>query len=202
MTPSSEGDHPYVAHYDWPAEDADAEEVRRDAEALARAERASERQSDFARWRLLRYAVAVPLALLSLAGGATAVIAALTAFSATGDDAVDLVVGLDSSGAVTRTVTVTQLWMLVAVLVLLEVVLIAAAALLFARGLHPLAWTSVTALAALATGVLAWGMMSGDWGLSSTEWPYLVAFPTIVVAGVLELWRARRLRARWGDGDG
>ncbi len=35
--------------------------------------------------------------------------------------------------------------------------------------------------------------------LGGTEWPYIVAFPLIVVAAVLEFVRIRRLRARWGE---
>jgi hypothetical protein len=42
-------------------------------------------------------------------------------------------------------------------------------------------------------------LSAGGVSLGGTEWPYIVAFPLIVVASVLELLRIRRLRARWPD---
>jgi hypothetical protein len=192
-------DHPHVAHYQWPPATADAQRTRRDAEVLARAERESARQRDFARWRVPRYAVAVALVCLSIAGGATAVIATIVAIADSGQETVDLVVGVDAEGAVTRSITLGQLYLFVGAIIALEVLLVCAAALLFAQALHSAAWTVVTVSAAIASGLLLWGVTSGMWWSTSAEYPYVAAFPVIVVAGLLELWRARRLRRRWGE---
>src|SRR5450759_5592659 len=91
----SEGrqDHPYVAHYDSPDE-PDDEEARRDAEALAQAERDSARQMDFGRWRALRYLAGVFLACVSIAGGAVAVLALIAALTS-GTDPVNLVTDIE-----------------------------------------------------------------------------------------------------------
>ena len=41
--------------------------------------------------------------------------------------------------------------------------------------------------------------IGGDIFTKAVNWPYLVAFPLIVGASLLELLRIRRLRARWGE---
>jgi hypothetical protein len=196
----SEGrqDHPHVAHYDEPDEpDAqDAEEARRDAEALAQAERESARQMDFARRRALRYIAGVYLACVSIAGGAVAVMAVVIALGS-GSGPVDLVTGIEQSGEVTVTLTNGQWLLLAAALVALEVVLVWAATLLFSRGLHLGQWVSVGVLAAASTVCIALG--AGGIFVSAVNWPYLVAFPLIVVAALLESLRIRGLRARWGE---
>jgi hypothetical protein len=195
----SEGrqDHPYVAHYDSPDE-PDSEEARRDAEALAQAERDSARQMDFARWRVLRYLAGVFLACVSIAGGAVAVIAAIAALTS-GPGPVNLVTTIDASGARSETLSSGELYLLAGVIVALEVVLIWAAVLLFSTQLHPGQWVAVGFMAAASTAALVVALSAGSVFLGSTEWPYIVAFPLIVVAAVLEFARIRRLRARWGE---
>jgi len=196
----SEGrqDHLYVAHYDEPVEpDAlDAEDARRDAQALAQAERDSARQMGFARWRVPRYIAGFFLACVSIAGGAVAVIAVIAVVTS-GSGPVDLVTGID--GDVVRSVTITssQMLLFAGALVALEVVLIWAATLLFSKGLHPRQWVAVGVMAAASTV----GIVLGAGGIldSASNWPYVVAFPLIVVAALLESLRIRSLRARWGE---
>ena len=196
----SEGrqDHLYVAHYDEPDEpDAlDAEDARRDAQALAQAERDSARRLDFARRRVPRYIAGFFLACVSIAGGAVAVIAVIAVVTS-GSGPVDLVTGID--GDVVRSVTITssQMLMFAGALVALEVVLIWAAMLLFSKGLHPRQWVAVGVMAAASTV----GIVLGAGGIldSASNWPYVVAFPLIVVAALLESLRIRSLRARWGE---
>lgn len=192
----SEGreDHPYVAHYDGPDE-PDAEADRRDAEALAQAAHDSARQLDFARWRALRYVAGIFLACASIAGGAVALLAVVMLLGS-GTGPLDLVTAIDESGERTVSLTNGQWLMLVGVLVALEVVLIWAATLLFSKGLHPGQWVAVGVLAAASTvGVLVGG---SSLSVSAADWPYLAAFPLIVVAALLESLRIRGLRARWG----
>lgn len=193
----SEGrqDHPYVAHYDSPDE-PDVEEERRDAAALARAGRDSARQMDFARWRALRYVAGVFLACVSIAGGAVAVLAVIAALGS-GTGPVSLVTDIEGSAARTVTLSSGQLLMLAGAIVALEVVLIWAATLLFSRGLHPGQWVAVGVMAASSTVGVALG--AGGVFVSATNWPYLAAFPLIVVSSLLESLRIRRLRARWGE---
>lgn len=193
----SEGrqDHPYVAHYDSPDE-PDDEEARRDAEALAQAECDSLRQMDFARWRALRYLAGVFLACVSIAGGAVAVLAVIAALTS-GTGPVNLVTDIEQSGVRSATLTSGQLFMLAGAIVALEVVLIWAATLLFSRGLHPGQWVAVGVMAAASTVGVALG--AGGIFISAGNWPYLVAFPLIVVAALLESLRIRGLRARWGE---
>ena len=196
----SEGrqDHLYVAHYDEPGEPdpLDAEDARRDAEALAQAERDSARRLDFARWRVPRSIAGVFLACVSIAGGAVAVIAVIAVVTS-GSGPVDLVTGID--GDIVRSVTLTssQMLLFAGALVALEVVLVWAATLLFSKGLHPRQWVAVGVMAAASTA----GIVLGAGGIldSASNWPYVVAFPLIVVAAVLESLRTRRLRARWGE---
>lgn len=193
----SEGrqDYPYVAHYDEPDE-PDVEDARRDAEALAQAERDSARQMDFARWRALRYLAGVFLACVSMAGGAVAVLALIAALTS-GAGPVNLVTAIDGSGVRSATLTSGQLFMLAGAIVALEVVLIWAATLLFSRGLHPGPWVAVGVMAAASTSGVALG--AGGIFISAGNWPYLAAFPLIVVAALLESLRIRGLRARWGE---
>jgi hypothetical protein len=196
----SEGrqDHPYVAHYDEPDEpDAlDAEDARRDAEALAQAERDSARQMDFAGRRVPRTIAGVFLACVSIAGGAIAVMAVIAALTSRSGP-VSLVTGLEGDSVQSVTLTSAQMLMFAGALVALEVVLIWAATLLFSRRLHPGQWVTVGVMAAASTVGIALG--AGDIFISAVNWPYLVAFPLIVVASLLELLRIRRLRARWGE---
>ena len=188
-------DHLYVAHYDEPDE-PDPEEARRDAEGLARAERESARQMDFARCRAGRYVAGVFLACVSIAVGAVALIAVVTTLTS-GGGPVDLVTGIDEAGEGTVvTLTSGQVYLLTAAMVAFEVVLIWAATLLFSKGLHPGQWVAVGLMAVASTVVVALGadsILSG-----AADWPYLVAFPLIAVASLLESARSRRLRARWG----
>jgi len=100
----------------------------------------------------------------------------------------------------TTTVTSGQLLTIAGVLVALEVLLIWAAMLLFSRRLQPTQWIIVGVLA--ATAAVALFLRAGSSSIGTTEWPYLAAFPLIVVAAVLELLRSRRLRSRWGAGAG
>ena len=193
-----EADHPYVAHYDEPDE-PDRDRDRRDAEALAQAERDSARLMDFARGRVLRALAGVFLACVSIAGGAVAVMAVVAALAA-GSGPVNLVTDIESSGVATTTVTSGQLLTIAGVLVALEVLLIWAAMLLFSRRLQPTQWIIVGVLA--ATAAVALFLRAGSSSIGTTEWPYLAAFPLIVVAAVLELLRSRRLRSRWGAGAG
>ena len=188
-------DHPHVAHYDSPDE-PDDDETRRDAEALAQAERDSRRQMDFARWRPLRYLAGVFLACVSLAGGAVAVMAMVAALTS-GTGPVRLVTDVDASGVSSATLTRGQLFMLAGAIAALEIVLIWAATLLFSKGLHPAQWVAVGVLAAASTAAVALG--AGGIFSGAVDWPYLVAFPLIVVAALLESLRIRRLRARWGE---
>jgi hypothetical protein len=191
-------DHPHVAHYDKPDEpDAlDAEDARRDAQALAQAERDSARQLDFARGRVLRYVAGVFLACVSIAGGAVAVLA-VVAVVTSGTGPVDLVTGIDGDSVRSVTLTSGQMLLIAGALVALEVVLIWAATLLFSKGLHPRQWVAVGVMAAASTA----GIVLGAGGIldSASNWPYVVAFPLIVVAALLESLRLRRLRARWGE---
>jgi hypothetical protein len=196
----SEGrqDNLYVAHYDEPDEpdERDAGDARRDAEGLARAARDSARQMDFARWRVLRYIAGFFLACVSIAGGAVAVLAVIAALTS-GTGPVSLITGIDGDSVRSVTLTSAQMLMFAGAIVALEVVLIWAATLLFSRGLHPAQWVAVGVMATASTvGVVlgAGGVFDG-----SVDWPYLVAFPLIVVASLLESLRLRRLRARWGE---
>jgi hypothetical protein len=191
-------DQLYVAHYDDPDEpdELDAEEARRDAQALAQAERDSARQMDFAHRRTLRYIAGVYLACVSIAGGAVAVMAVIIALGS-GSGPVNLVTGIEQSGESTVTLTNSQWFLLVGALVALEVVLIWAATLLFSKGLHPGQWVAVGVMAAASTVGIALG--AGGVFVSAINWPYLVAFPLIVVAALLESLRIRGLRARWGE---
>jgi hypothetical protein len=193
-------DHPYVAHYDEPDEPdaADAAEARRDAEALAQADRESARQMDFARWRAPRYVAGILLACLSIAGGAAAVMSVIAALTA-GSGPVNLVTTIDASGGVSETLSSGQLYLLAGVIVALEVVLVWAATLLFSKQLHPGQWIAVGFMAAASTAAIIVAVSAGSVSFGDTEWPYIVAFPLIVVAAVLELLRIRRLRARWGE---
>jgi hypothetical protein len=196
----SEGrqDHPYVAHYDEPDEpdEQDALQARRDAEALAQAERESARQMDFARWRVLRYIAGVFLACVSIAGGAVAVMAVIIALGS-GSGPVNLVTGIEQSGESTVILTNSQWFLLVGAIVALEVVLVWAATLLFSKGLHLGQWVAVGTMAAASTV----GVLLGARGIliSAVNWPYLVALPLIVVAALLEALRIRGLRARWDE---
>ena len=192
-------DHPYVAHYDEPdvPDAADAAEARRDAEALAQADRESARQMDFARWRAPRYVAGVLLACVSIAGGAVAVMTVIAALTA-GSGPVSLVTTIDASGARSATLSAGQLYLLAGVIVALEVVLVWAAILLFSKQLHPGQWVAVGFMAAASTAAVLVAASADSVSLGGTEWPYVVAFPLVVVAAVLELLRARRLRARWG----
>jgi len=193
-------DHPYVAHYDEPDEPdaADAAEARRDAEALAQADRESARQMDFARWRTPRYVAGILLACLSIAGGAAAVMSVIAALTA-GSGPVNLVTTIDASGGVSETLSSGQLYLLAGVIVALEVVLVWAATLLFSKQLHPGQWIAVGFMAAASTAAIIVAVSAGSVSFGDTEWPYIVAFPLIVVAAVLEFVRIRRLRARWGE---
>ena len=194
MEPEGREDHPYVAHYDEP-DAPDAEETRRDAEALAKAERESARQMDYARWRALRYLCAVLLACVSIAGGAVAVMAVVAAVTS-GNGPVNLVTDVGTSDVRTVTLSSGQLLLFAGLLVALEVVLIWAATLLFSKELHPGQWVAVGVLAAAsAIGV---GLGAGSISLGAGDWPYIVAFPLIVVASLFESLRILRLRARWG----
>lgn len=188
-------DHLYVAHYDEPDE-PDPEEARRDAEGLARAERESARQLDYARWRAVRYIAGVFLACVSIAAGAIAILAVVVALTS-GSGSVDLVTGIEDSGVSTVTLTSGQLFMLTGAIVALEVVLVWAATLLFSRGLHPGQWVAVGVMAAASTVGVVLGAGSILSGVANL--PYLVAFPLIVVASLLESHRIRGLRARWGE---
>jgi len=196
----SEGrqDHPHVAHYDSPREpDAlDAADARRDAEALAKAARESARQMDFARGRVLRTVAGVFLACVSIAGGAVAVMAVIVALSP-GTGPVSLITDIEGDSVRSVTLTSAQMLMLMGAIVALEVVLIWAATLLFSKGLHPGQWVAVGVMAASSTVGVALG--GGDILVNAVNWPYLVAFPLIVVAALLESLRIRRLRARWGE---
>jgi hypothetical protein len=190
--------HPHVAHYDRPAGEAGAGPARRDAEAAALASRRAAREMDLGRWRALRYAVAIPLVCLSIAGGAVAVLAAVFAIGSSGGESVSMVTGVAADGTlITRTFAVSELYLIAGVLGALEIVLLWAAALLFAKRLHPLAWVVVLSLATVATAGLVWGMTAGGWSLATVNYPYALAFPVIMVASVLELLRVRWLRARW-----
>jgi hypothetical protein len=190
-------DHPYVAHYDEP-DVPDVAETQRDAAALAQADGDSARQMDFARWRVPRSIAGLLLACVSIAGGAVAVMSVIAALTS-GPGPVDLVTTIDASGAGSETLSAGQLYLLAGVLVALEVVLIWAATLLFSRRLHPGQWVAVGFMAAASTAAVVVALSAGGVSLGGTEWPYIVAFPLIVVASVLELLRIRRLRARWPD---
>ena len=71
--------------------------------------------------------------------------------------------------------------------------------LLFSKQLHPGQWVAVGFMAAASTAAVVVALSGGSVSLGGTDWPYIVAFPLIVVAAVLELVRMRRLRARWGE---
>jgi len=195
----SEGrqDHLYAAHYDEQHEpDAlDVEDARRDAQALKQAERDSARQLDFARGRVLRYVAGVFLACVSIAGGAVAVLSVIAAVTS-GAGPVDLVTSIEGDSVRSVTLTSRQMLLFAGAIVALEVVLIWAATLLFSKGLHPRQWVAVGLMAAASTA----GVVLGAGGIldSASNWPYVVAFPLIVVAALLESLRIRRLRARWG----
>jgi hypothetical protein len=193
-------DHPYVAHYDEPdvPDAVDAAEARRDAQALAQADLESARRTDFDRWRALRFVAGVLLACVSIAGGAVAALAVVAALNG-GTGPVTLVTDLEAGGVKSTTLTAGQMFMVAGALVALEVVLIWAAILLFSRRLHPGQWVAVGFLAAASTASVVVAVRAGNASFRGSEWPYLVAFPLIVVAAVLELLRARRLRARWGE---
>jgi hypothetical protein len=192
--------HPYVAHYDEPdvPDAADAAEARRDAEALARADRESARTRDFARGHALRFIAGVFLACVSIAGGAVAALSVVAAVSG-GTGPVDLVTSYEDGAVASTTLTAGQMYLVAGALVALEVVLIWAAVLLFSRQLHPGQWVAVGFMAAASTASVIVALRVGDVSFGGSEWPYLAAFPLIVVAAILELFRARRLRARWGE---
>ena len=107
-----------------------------------------------------------------------------------------LVTGIDGDSVRSVTLTSGQMLMLAGAIVVLEVVLVWAATLLFSKGLHPGQWVAVGVMAAASTVGIALG--AGGILVGAVNWPYLVAFPLIVVAALLESLRIRRLRARWG----
>jgi len=182
--------------YDWSrVPGVDDEHAREVAHA---AERESARQADFARWRTMRWAAALALACLSIAGGAVALLAVLVAATSTGDT-VQIVTGVDAAGPTEKTIAVIQLYMAVAGIVVMEVVLVWAALLLFARRLHPAQWAAVLVLSAATTSFFAWAVFSRGLDVPAGNLPYVLAFPCICVAALLELARIRRLRAAWGE---
>ena len=187
-----------MAHYDSPHEPdvLDAADARRDAEALAKAARDSARRMDCARGRVLRTVAGVFLACVSIAGGAVAVMVVIVALSP-GAGPVSLVTDIEGDSVRSVTLTSAQMLMFAGAIVALEVVLIWAATLLFSKGLHPGQWVAVGVMAAASTVGIALG--AGGIFVSAVNWPYLVAFPLIVVAALLESLRIRRLRARWGE---
>jgi hypothetical protein len=182
--------------YDWSripgVDDAHARSVASDAA------RESVRRADFARWRTVRWAAAVALACLSIAGGAVALLAVLAAATTSGDT-VQIVTGIDAAGPTEKTITVAQLYMAVAGIVVMEAVLLWAALLLFTQRLHPAQWAAVLVLAAATSAFFAWAMIARGLDVPGADLPYLIAFPCICAAALLELVRARRLRAAWGE---
>jgi hypothetical protein len=193
---SSRQDHAHVAHYDWPATPGvDDERSRPAAEAAARD---SARRSDFDRWRALRWTAAVALVCLSIAGGAIALVAVVLAATTSGDS-VSIVTSIDANGDAKETVfTVLQVYLAVVAMVLMEAVLIWAALLLFARRLHRAQWVAVLVLAASTTASFAWAALAGGLDVAAVDLPYVLAFPCICAAALLELGRVRRLRVAWG----
>ena len=181
--------------YDWSrVPGVDDEHAREVAQA---AERESARQADLARWRAIRWAAALALACLSIAGGAVALLAVLAAATTTGDT-VQIVTGIDAAGPTEKTIAVTQLYMAVAGIVVMEAVLVWAALLLFAHRLHPAQWVAVLVLAAATSAFFVWAILARGLEVQAVDLPYLLAFPCICAAALLELARTRRLRAAWG----
>lgn len=184
--------------YDWSRIGSVADERSRDA--ADGAARDAKRQADFVRWRAFRWTAALALVCLSIAGGAVAVLALIMAATTTGDT-VEIVTAIDADGAREQAFAVSQVYLAVAAIVAMEVVLIWAALLLFSRRLHPAQWTAVLVLAGSTTAIFAWAVLAGGLDVPTVDLPYVIAFPCICVAALLELWRARRLRAVWGQDE-
>jgi hypothetical protein len=188
-------DQPYVAHYSWPAEPADEP----DQERLAAEQRESARSAYLARWRGLRYIIGVVLVCVSIAGAAFAVLSVVNAFSARGAGTTTLVLSVTPGGGeTTLTLTAAQAMAVAVAMVLLETLTVCAACLLFAKRLHGRFWLVVTAVALLSSGVAAWAWATGRHDPLSLFSPLFYACPIIAIAGLAQLVRTHRLRARWG----
>ena len=196
---SSGREQPHVAHYAWPPEPRTAPDPQR----RAAEERELARANYVARWRGLRYALGVVLACVSIAGGAFAVLAVAGALAARTSGTTTLVLGVTPGGGQSSlTLTATQAIAVATAMVLLEAVIICAAWLLFAKHLHERFWLVVTLAALLATGAAIWARATARLDLLSLYSPMVYVCPVIVVAGLLQLLRAHRLRLRWGQPGG
>jgi len=195
---SHDRDQPYVAHYAWPPEPRRAPSRQR----VASEERELARKSYVARWRGLRYALGVVLACVSIAGGAFTVMAIAGALAARTAGTTTLILAIAPSGSErSLTLTATQVIAVAVAMVLLEAVTVCAAWLLFAKRLHGRSWLVVTLAALLLSGAAVWAWETGRHDLLSLYSPIIYVCPVIVIAGLVQLSRAHRLRVRWGEPD-
>ena len=197
---SSGREQPHVAHYAWPPEPRTAPDPQR----RAAEERELARANYVARWRGLRYALGVVLACVSIppAGPSRCWRSPAPSLRAT-RGATTLVLGVTPGGGQSSlTLTATQAIAVATAMVLLEAVIICAAWLLFAKHLHERFWLVVTLAALLATGAAIWARATARLDLLSLYSPMVYVCPVIVVAGLLQLLRAHRLRLRWGQPGG
>jgi hypothetical protein len=189
-------EQPHVAHYAWPPEPRTAPDLQR----RAAEERELAWANYVARWRGLRYALGVVLACVSIAGGAFAALAVAGALAARTRGTATLVLGVTPGGGQSSlTLTATQAIAVAVAMVLLEAVIICAAWLLFAKRLHEHFWLVVSLAALLAAGAAVWARATARLDLLSLYSPMVYVCPVIVVAGLLQLLRAHRLRIRWGQ---
>jgi hypothetical protein len=195
---SNRREQPYVAHYAWPPEPR----VASDRQRLAAEERQLARDSYLARWRGLFYALGVVLVCVSIAGGAFAVMAVAGALAAPTGGTTTLVLGVTPGGGQSSiTLTATQAIAVAVAMVVLEALTICAAWLLFAKRLHGRFWLVVTLAALLASGAAVWAWETGRHDLLSLYSPMVYVCPVVVIAGLVQLLRAHRLRMRWGEPD-
>lgn len=188
-------EHPYVAHYSWPPEPQTPPDQRR----LAAEERDLARASYVARWRGLRYALGIVLACASILGGALAVMSVLAAWSARGTGTTSLVLSLSPGGGQrSLTLTSAQMTTVAVAMVFLETLTVCAAGLLFAKGMHPRLWGAVAMAALIWSGAAVWASVTSRHDLLSLYTPVVWGCPVIVIAGIVQLLRAHRMRVRWG----
>ena len=186
--PGGGADQPYVAHYSWPDQPppvpkSDQGDVERQAAI----------EVYLGRWRTLRYAVGVVFACMSLGGGVYAVLAIAAAWSGGTSH-----VFLDSGGPDSITLSGPQMTAVAITMVALEVLLVSAALLLFAKRAHRHLWLVVTVAAAAATGALLAAAATDQQALLSLFSPISYCGPLILVAGICHLIRAYRFQKRWG----
>jgi len=184
-------DHPYVAHYGWPDEHQTAPgRTERDD-----VERQLAIDDYLSRWRAPRYALGVLLACVSLGGG---VYAAFAIAAAVSGGTASLVLNWTTAGQTSITLSGMQMTAVAVAMVALELLIVGAALLLFAKRTRRLLWLVVTIGAAIATAAFLVAWATQRQALLSLFSPISYAGPVILVAGLWHVHRAYGFRNRWG----